>query len=611
MNSIWNKNLSLLEERFSGLLDLFGITDIDRNDIPSEFRADMEIFPSKSGTLTARENGKPLHSNYNPQREADSTAEGAKKSAETINSVCFFSIGLGYAAISYAKKFAEDSIIVVEPDLKHFLTALSVTDFSELFRAKNLMLAIQTGVDIVINLIEKSGGFKKMAIVENQNQSEHGRAYFAALRESMARAKSKDKINNFTLEKFSTLWTRNSCRNIKKLAELDGVIRYENKCDENLPFVILAAGPTLDEALPHLGEIKKRAVLVAVDTALRACLRNGVEPDFVVLSDPQFYAYQHIQGLKSPSSILITETAAYPAVFRFVCKETILMSPFFQIGKFFENHVGKKGELSSGGSVSTTAWDFARLSGAKKIYFAGLDLGFPDFQTHIRGSTFEEKIHTISDRLNPAEKFGVASLFGANMEFSLDYSGRKILTDNRMKMFSWWFENKALEHEEIESFSFSERSLKIPGFKTARLDAFLSEKEKIPERNKFFSNFGKINRSETEKKFVSAYNSLTEGLEKLYECAKKGIATAENAMKDRLGQKNYLSQLEKIDSEIMASECKDIASLVFPTENQLDKIFSEFQFSSDKTISSFQHSKIIYRELQAGIVKYRKFLTKI
>ena len=614
MNSIWNKNIELFEKRFPSLYEYFALGQGDKDELPPRFQSPMEVLPAKSGVLTARENGKLLHSSYNPLREAQGACAEAKKQGSSINAACFFSIGLGYAAVSWARENPTDTLIIVEPDASYFFTAMSHTDFSDLFAVPNLMLAIQTGTDIVVNLIEKSGGFSHTAIIENQNQSAHAREYFSALHASIKRAKSKDKINTFTLEKFSRLWMKNACRNIWNMALLDGVNRYEDKAG-SLPFVILAAGPTLSHALKHLAALKSRSILVAVDTALRACLRAGVEPDFIVLSDPQFYAYQHIQGLSSKSSILITELSAYPSVFRFPCKEKILMSPFFSLGKYFEKSVGEKGELSSGGSVSTTAWDFARLAGARKIYFAGLDLGFPKLQTHIKGSTFEERMHTSSNRLAPAEKSGVSSLFGANMEMGRDYDGNAILTDNRMKMFSWWFENKALEYGQIESFSFSPQSLMIPGFKTATINEFLRQDEKDFERAAFLST-GQAERKdekagkEREQKFFAAYETLLSGLESLYSLAKKGIATCEGGIRDRQKRLPAISELEKIDALILNSRFKDIASLVFPTENQLEKLFSAFGFSQDKTIATLQHSKIIYRELMNGVLGYQKQLPK-
>lgn len=456
----------------------------------------IEIFPSKLRIPnsedffpTAKENGKYLHSAYNPVREAEQASQTIHKEKADIFGTAFFGSGLGYNAISYARLFPNDTIILVESDARYFFTALSVLDWSDFFKAKNIIVALETSPDQVISILERAGGFKHIHIYENSAQTQHSKDYFSTLNALIERNKKKSQINNSTLEKFSGLWLRNSCRNLHYLAEKDGVNIYKGKLNPKIPALILAAGPTLEESLPHLKELKKRSVLIAVDTALRPCLKAGVEPDFIILCDPQYYAYRHIAGLSSPSSVLITESAAYPSVFRFSCRKIVMCSSMFPLGQFVESKIGEKGVLSAGGSVSTTAWDFARLIGAKNIIFSGLDLGYPDFQTHIRGSTFEEKIHAISKRTNPAEKLGIASLFAAGTEKSLDYSGAEILTDCKMKMFAWWFESKQEEFlpSGIASYSLSEKSLKIPGFKTLSIGQILSLPDFSDLKNEFFA----------------------------------------------------------------------------------------------------------------------------
>ncbi|MDY2843198.1 MAG: 6-hydroxymethylpterin diphosphokinase MptE-like protein [Treponema sp.] len=456
----------------------------------------IEIFPSKLRIPnsedffpTAKENGKYLHSAYNPVREAEQTAQAIHKEKTDIFGTAFFGSGLGYNAIFYARLFPNDTIILVESDARYFFTALSVLDWSDFFKAKNIIVALETSPDQVISILERAGGFKHIHIYENSAQTQHAKDYFSTLNALIERNKKKYQINNSTLEKFSGLWLKNSCRNLHHLAEKDGVNIYNGKLNPKIPALILAAGPTLEKSLPHLKELKKRSVLIAVDTALRPCLKAGVEPDFIILCDPQYYAYRHIAGLSSPSSVLITESAAYPSVFRFACRKIVMCSSMFPLGQFVESKIGEKGVLSAGGSVSTTAWDFARLIGAKNIIFSGLDLGYPDFQTHIRGSTFEEKIHAISKRTNPAEKLGIASLFAAGAEKSLDYSDAEILTDCKMKMFAWWFESKQEEFSPsgIASYSLSEKSLKIPGFKTLSIGQILSLPDFSDLKNEFFA----------------------------------------------------------------------------------------------------------------------------
>ena len=582
-------------------------------DIPPHLKAPFQILDSKQGIPTAKEDGKFLHSLYNPLREAEQGAKNAKVSLADSYGCAFFSAGLGYSVISYAELFPNDTIIIVEPDPRYFFTALSLVDWSKVFAVKNCIIALATGIDSVVALIERAGGFKHISIMENSAQSAHAADFFSALHSLIQRNRKKEEINASTLEKFSSLWLRNTCMNRDKLLQCDGISIFKDSCPPDLPLVLLAAGPTLSEILPHLKEIKKRAILVAVDTALRACLHSGVEPDFIVLADPQYYAYRHIAGLSSPSSILITESAAYPAVYRFNCKKIILCASLFPLGQYIESKIGSKGKLVAGGSVSTTAWDFARYIGAHEIFCAGLDLGYPQFQTHIKGSTFEENIHTKSFRLSPSEKSGSGILFGADMLTEKDYRGETILTDSKMKMFAWWFESKCEEFKEsLKTYTLSAKSLKIPGFSVSSPELLLKMPEHLSQKKEFFRHGEKMSKSiELEKEslknaYKSAIEELLLGLSQLYDTAKKGLRLADDGIKSNNPQK-YLAMLAEIDKNILNSKYKEIASLVFPTERRLSNLIENLPPLNNEVKSSLQKSKLIYKELMTSISKYKKF----
>ena len=589
-------------------------------DLPPHLLAPLEILPSKQGVFTAKDGGKFLHSSYNPLREAEQAAASAKSSVTECRGCAFFSFGLGYTPLSYARLYPEDTIILIENDPRYFFTALSLVDWSDIFSHKSCIIALGTGIDFVVSLIERTSGLYHTAICENPAQSAHSLDYFSALHSLIKRNLQKIKINESTLEKFSRLWIRNSCKNIHHLAELDGISIFKDTCPPSLPCVILAAGPTLQEILPHLSEIKKNAVLICVDTALRSVLKSGVEPDFIVLTDPQYYAYRHIAGLSSPSSILITESAAYPAVFRFKCKKIVMCSSLFPLGAYIESKIGEKGALVPGGSVSTTAWETARFIGAKKIFCAGLDLGFPGFQTHIKGSTFEENIHTISNRLNTAEFLGTRILFGIDIQKAQSYDGSEILTDSKMKMFAWWFESKQEEFKDsLQSFSLSEKSLQIPGFKVATANELLEKTEKANWRRERTGGFPANslphfdNRSENSPSpsqisdFPHILQNLKKGLSELYCTAQKGVAIADEGIKSQNPQKS-LDEIKIIDSKIKNSEFSEIISLARPSEKRLNALLTNLPPVHDEAKSSLQKSKIIYEELSAGIRLYQKYL---
>lgn len=602
MNSIWNDNIALFCGRFPALAQAHGITpqSAEPAGIPS-----VEFLAAKNGQMTAREDGRWWHSQYDPGREADQAVANAKKSGGYA--CAFFSCGLGYAPVAYARQFPHDTIIIVEPDAAYFFAALRQVDWSPVFSAPNVVIALQAAADDVVALIERAGGFAHTAIVANNNHLRHAADYYAGLVSAIDRAKQKSQVNTNTLEKFSVLWMRNSCRNLHYLGELDGVARYERTCPPSLGALVLAAGPTLADVLPYLAELKKRLLVICTDTALRACLRAGVEPDFIVLVDPQYYAARHIAGLSSPSSVLITESAAYPPVFRFPCKEIVLCSSLFPLGAYFERQLGGKGALAAGGSVSTTAWDFARLCGATDIYVAGLDLGYPGLQTHIRGSTAEERICTVATRVAPVETRALASLFGANMTMARDYDGNPLLTDERMQLFGWWFEQRARSCPQVRTFSLSARSLAVPTISVADVRTVLRLPEQSAARAQFFSAAARSAPGDMVA-FTRVYDGLAAGFDALSRLAEKGIAVADQALDDRRNCGAYLRELERIDADILHAECKDVAALVFPTERRLNEIFAAAGLSSDPVIASFQRSKIIYQLLQKSIGDYRQCL---
>lgn len=620
MNSIWNKNLELFKNRFPSLFEQLK----EPYKLESATNKDFNFWTieqSKSGELTAKENSLYLHSAYNPLRESQSIFKAHK--TEKTECALFLSMGLGYAPVEWAQNAPDDTIIIVEPQPLYFFAALKFADFSALFKHKKLILLLNADISVLPSLVESAGGFSHTAVIENKAQTNHAKEYFSLLNNLIERNRQKERINTATLEKFSTLWLKNSCRNLKAFALLDGVNIYKDRCPQNLPCLLVSAGPSLSQILPVLTELKKRCLVVAVDTALRALLKAKVEPDFIVLTDPQYYAYCHIAGLKSPSSVLITESAAWPAVYRFKCRKIVLSSSLFPLGKYFEKRLGTKGELGAGGSVSTSAWDFCRLIGAKKIYCAGLDLGYPELESHIRGSLFEEKAHRQSFRLKTSEQILSTSLFHANTTKSLDYDGNEIFTDDKMKMFAWWFESQGQKYSHLESFSLCKKSLAIPGFKYKNVNDLLCKEEKLTERNLFFNSVQNTNADaqiQIEKKFLDTLNTFLSALDTMQEGAEKAESVCQKILLNKNPKKEELGKavltLQETDKALKSSDLLEIAGLVFPTEAHLEKIFLQEESKTEQSILTgrtktiFLHSKIIYSELLKAVKMYKKYINK-
>lgn len=513
MNSIWNKNFCAFQNRFPQFAQLLKnefaslIQKYSQENVKIPF---WTLFYAKNNQISATENGVRLHSSYNPQKEAFNAVNAAE--IQEKGTTVFYGFGLGYHLIEWSKIYKNKKLVIIEPDVEHFFAAMTLLDFSTVFGIEKLVFAVGCQSDAVINLLEDSKkintgseGVCDSFFFDIPVFTAHAKDYFEQIKILVKRNQKKNKVNAATLKKFGKLWCKNSLNNIEQYSLKKGIGILKNKVQDDLPFLIVGAGPSVQEILPFLHQIKNRCIIVCVETVLWAFLKYKIEPDFVILTDPQFWAFKHIAGLCAKNTFLITEISVYPHVFDFDCKEILLCNSQFPIGKYVEqkcNLLSRLGDLGTGGSVASCAWNFAEFCGAKEIFTIGLDFSFPQNQTHIKGSSQEQTFHSVSCKLNSAEKQTLRSVFSADIYYENSYEGQKVLTDSRMKMFAWWFESRIANCPKIKTYSLSAKSLKIPGVQIFSVQNFLKKQEKIQQRNNFLSYITKnnfIDKSDAEK----------------------------------------------------------------------------------------------------------------
>ena len=583
------KNLAAFARRFPALehnlrlLAENGSSDTNANLLfPLE---DTLAAEAKNSQLYAAYKGLLLHSSYNPSAEAHKML--VSENVKNADTLVFFGAGLGYALSEAAQLYKNKTIVFVEPDPMRLLWAFSLFDWQPVFGVPSCVFLIEAPQQTVIAVLEHYG-LNSCAFIALKAWTAHAAQYFSQLSELVARNKDKHEINERTLEKFGFLWLSNMCKNLCRCAELESINRYKDT-GSALPFCIIAAGPTLDDVLPLLPELKKRAVLVCVDTALRSCLRAGIEPHFIAVVDPQYWNARHISGLESPNSVLITESAAYPSVFRFKCRKIVLCSSMFPLGRYIERFTGKREQLASGGSVASTAWDFVRFCGATTVYTAGLDLSYPENKTHAKGSTFEENVHNLSAKLRPAETFNAASIYDnpayIKENSAYAYDGTSVVSDSRMKLYAWWFESKCAAFPDVKTYALSSKSLCIPGITPVSVQSLLD----LPEREREIEAFctgtqanaahtdGMQEAAGTGEALDKALASLScdlRALEGLAENAVKLCSESETRCKTENDYARILNELSSLDDKIRANEASDIASLIFPSASKLEKLLA-------------------------------------
>ena len=631
MNSIWNKNIQLFKERFPQLADFYHdiIEDITVNGDEKDIFSFWNLMTAKNGSLTAQINTNMLlHSSYNPEREGMSTAQTlAGKNKETV---IFMGAGLGWQFCAMAKMIngggaganvgtcPVKKLILVEPDPFHFFGALFYIDWSPVFEVKNLVIALGCPANSIIGLLEGNSinigktGLNSAYVYAIPAFIMHARPYFDSVIALIERNRDKNDINAATYKKFEKLWIHNSMKNIEQISKRSTVQKFADSFSKSTKdFVVVAAGPSLEKLLPKMAEFKKQALIVCVETALHALLKSGVQPDFIVITDPQYYAYKHIAGLAAPQSILVCPLSVYPAVFRFKCREILLCSEMFPVSSFFEKQLGTFGDLGAGGSVASSAWNLCRMLGAQRIYFAGLDLSYPHGQTHIKGSSAEQSFHTGANRLLPVQKMNSSSRFGANPEYVFDYDGNQVLTDARMKMFAWWFESKIAATPDVKTYTLSRQSMRIPGVEVADVEHLMGlvvvpEALEGPQVKDMYSEGGPSTGSGTTvgSGETMSFSGLTREsvlrrdcrvepdndtvsdispiIDSFYSDLKSLTALINKAVETCIiGGPGQTAALEKIEVQIAASPLAEIVRLAYPDTSDKLEAYKKLQKTMD------------------------------
>jgi hypothetical protein len=576
----WERNSEILRRQYGGLLE--EITSNGEYDLAPE---DIKVETSSAGDPSLCVKGIYVHSMRDPLREGQRLAQAISGNGPVV----VLGFGLGYAAVAaacYAKP--GQPIVIVEKYPNLLLKAMELRDFSD-FLCKNRIIFVVGGtgegitnaLGIASELVPEGGDKQVPAVIRNRALTGIDEQWYKTVEERIRTWKMKDEVNSATLKRFGKRWVRNLSRNKTAIRDCPGIsglsgIASAGGSGEELPVFLAAAGPGLDKTAPLLRDIQRRCIVVAVDTSFRFFIKNGVQPDFVVVVDPQFWNSRHLDRCACGRTALIAESAVYPPVLRLPFKNIFLCGSLFPLGKFIEDQVDPKGRLGAGGSVATTAWDFARVLGGREIWIAGLDLSFPDFKTHVHGALFEERSNSGSNRFKPVETWVVRALRDGLPFKARSSTGRQVLTDRRLSLYAAWFENRFSQHSEVRNLALFQNGLAISGLVSADAQTLLAlpdARDEIDRRlNKAFSQIENDYREPQEEharalRYEKAVSGLTRGLESIRDAAQKGQSIARNALRGSLNpeQRNkVLRDLDAITRRITDSEVKEVAGFLFP-----------------------------------------------
>ncbi|MBN1686367.1 MAG: motility associated factor glycosyltransferase family protein [Spirochaetales bacterium] len=595
----FERNLKVLRQKHANF-------DLPPESVDAGQNDDILTLQAASGETTAMRNGIFLHSRLDPRREARRLVMGLRNPDCTV----FFGFGLGYYVEEYLAGYPDGTAIVVEPDSRSFALVLRARDLTEVLESPRLILILSADPEALAEVLN-AFPFSTPGVLAPRSLVRFNEDYFRRLQAVIDSFTARREINRNTLKRFGRRWVRNLAANIphlpgaRKFSDLVG--RYTD-----VPALVLAAGPSLDQLLDHLPALAERFLILAVDTSLRAVLRTGVSPDFLVVVDPQYWNARHLDGCVTGDTVLITESATYPTVFRYPYRAVFFGASLFPLGAALEREIGSFGKLGAGGSVATSAWDAARQMGCSPVFAAGLDLGYPAAGTHFKGGRFEELQLCGAGRFAPAETGNYKSINDAAPFFTESNSGAAVLTDKRLVVYKWWFENQLKMYTDVRCGNLSGGGVRIEGMAYTPLKELLAYPEiRRDLRSAAIEGLAAGDSSVIRRKRLlkAGVRDLICALESLKALASRALALT-NEMDNQNGtfNKGILEELNHIDAELLSHKAKDVAG--FLIQDVAQEILEERPTTANREQIK-QQSMRMYRNLRVSAEYHIEILRQV
>lgn len=468
-NDIRIKNLEAIKKNIKAYpIDFLNLLK-DKND---NLDISLQIIETKYKKYSAKvfKDGKSifLHSAYDPEKEANTLIKEIENDTDLI---FIFGIGAGYL-INAVKKLNVD-IAVIEPSIKFFNLLIDNFKLDKILEDNITFFIGGDDIEDIEKFISIANTKKVKFFITRSYANLFGEeALF--YQQKVLSIVDKKIININTISRFDKLWAYNIASNVAKISTHYGANKFFDKY-KNIPAVIVSAGPSLEKNIKKLKEIKNKALIIAVDTAMKPLFSHNISPHFVITIDPQKKNSKYFRNVDFKDSVLIAESSVDKEAIDSFNGRVYFINSIFPLAKYFMEELGNRGDITAGGSVSTAAYDFAIRIGANPIIMVGLDLSFPNYQTHIKGSYHEENFFTEIYKLDSYDSRIYKVLIAGNLREEKNIYNEKVWTDSRFDMYKNWYEEQCLKYNQIKFYNATEGGIVINGMENINLEELIQK----------------------------------------------------------------------------------------------------------------------------------------
>lgn len=486
---------------------------------------DIIYLQTKNEKPNAKVNGYFLHSNYNPEAEADKYID--KNYKEGYLNI-LFGYGLGYIANAIAKKYGNTDILVYDP----LFSSLNIEGKDKI---EGVFSDLQ---DFYIRSEDYIADFdRKVNILLSPNYDKIFDKEYKEFLDFIRHIQIEDIVNENTIRFFGDLWQENYIMNLYYVHKDQSLKELFNKYD--CPVILASGGPSLTKQLPLLKKIKDKCLIISAGSTINSLLAAEITPDYVVTMDGGESNYFHFKNIKNNNFDLIYGLGNAWKIERDF-KGSRYSFCFYgedSIQKRIKEGLGKElPMLSTGGTVAITALEIASKISTGPIAIIGQDLAYTNNKSHAENNNHYSEL---------TDEF-----FKKDMAFEVEgYYGEPVKTNHQFNSMRKSIERLNIRlHNQHTIYNCTEGGVKINGMPQLDFEAFC---ETYIDDTK---NVTKVKVQNEINKHDAIYNEFMSEEIAVYLKIKKLLVEAIYLLKEERNSTVFsastLKKLDKIDSKL-------------------------------------------------------------
>ncbi|UOG38891.1 DUF115 domain-containing protein [Leptospira noguchii] len=351
--------------------------------------------------------------------------------------------------------------------------------------------------------VERVSGIR---IFRNAASTSLNETYYSDLEIKIRKILSSKMSDLLTKFEFERIWVRNTFVNTANFPDSKNPrtrIEFLKGKFLNTPAMLVSAGPSLRSQCEWISKVRDRVFLFSCDTSFKALLKFGIVPDGVITLDAQTHSFFHFMGAESSNVPLFADLVSSPSILRSQKFTKIVHSLTAKYvvdasgelkrevtagSKTAEKLLGTIGDIQSGGSVATTAFDLLRNLGCKPIFLVGQDLAYSGREIHSTGTHHNEKWLTLIRRTQSLEKINEMIIRKRDTRFVPSAEGGRVLTDYVLDLYRHWFE-ESFKTLDFPVYNVNSRGAKIANCENVSLEEADQILSSFPNHNFFWKEW--------------------------------------------------------------------------------------------------------------------------